>query len=82
MVLFPRKFILGCLNKFLVMAVLKSKDADFLAVYPSINNLVIKIAVNKEVIIPINKVVANPLIGPEPNTNNMIAVKSCSNVSI
>ena len=33
------------------------------------------IAVNKEVIIPINNVVAKPLIGPDPKTNNMIAVK-------
>ena len=32
-------------------------------------------AVNKEVTIPINKVVAKPLIGPDPNTNKMIAVK-------
>ena len=31
-----------------------------------INSLEIKIAVNKEVIIPINNVVANPLIGPFP----------------
>ena len=53
---------------------LKSKEAAFLEIYPSIRSLVIKIAVNKEVIIPINKVVANPLIGPEPNTNNIIAV--------
>ena len=32
------------------------------------------IAVNKEVAIPINRVVAKPLIGPEPNTNNIKAV--------
>ena len=31
-----------------------------------INNLEIKIAVNNEVIIPINRVVAKPLIGPVP----------------
>ena len=30
---------------------------------------------NKEVIIPINNVVAKPLIGPEPKTNKIIAVK-------
>ena len=32
-------------------------------------------AVKSDVIIPINKVVANPLMGPEPNINKMIAVK-------
>ena len=32
----------------------------------SINNLVINIAVNRDVAIPISKVVAKPLIGPEP----------------
>ena len=34
-----------------------------------------KIAVNKEVPIPINKVVANPLIGPVPKTKRIKAVK-------
>ena len=33
-----------------------------------------KIAVNKEVKIPIKRVVANPLIGPDPNTYNINAV--------
>ena len=41
----------------------------------SINNRVIKMAVNKEVAIPINKVVAKPLIGPVPNTKRINAVK-------
>ena len=41
----------------------------------SISNLEIKIAVNNEVKIPINKVVANPLIGPDPNTYNINAVR-------
>ena len=40
----------------------------------SINNLEIKIAVNKEVKIPIKRVVANPLIGPVPNTYKIKAV--------
>ena len=34
-----------------------------------------KIAVKSEVRIPINKVVANPLIGPEPNINSITAVR-------
>ena len=34
-----------------------------------------KIAVNNDVKIPMIKVVANPLIGPVPNTNKIIAVK-------
>ena len=37
--------------------------------------LVMNIAVNKEVPIPINKVVANPLMGPVPKTNKISAVK-------
>ena len=41
----------------------------------SINNLVIKIAVNKDVAIPISKVVAKPLIGPEPKIYNTSAVR-------
>ena len=35
----------------------------------------INIAVNNEVAIPINKVVANPLIGPVPNRKRIKAVK-------
>ena len=35
----------------------------------------IKIAVNNEVAIPINRVVANPLIGPVPNKNKINAVR-------
>ena len=41
----------------------------------SIKNLVIKIAVNKDVAIPINRVVAKPLIGPVPKTKRINAVK-------
>ena len=41
----------------------------------STNILVMKIAVNKEVAIPISNVVANPLIGPEPKTKRINAVK-------
>ena len=33
-----------------------------------------KIAVKRDVAIPINRVVANPLIGPEPKINRMRAV--------
>ena len=43
-------------------------------VVPSINSLVIKIAVNKDVPIPIIKVSANPLMGPVPNTYSIIPV--------
>ena len=39
------------------------------------NSLVMKIAVNKDVIIPINSVVAKPLIGPVPKVYNIKAVK-------
>ena len=39
-----------------------------------INNLEIKIAVNNEVIIPINRVVAKPLIGPVPKVYKINAV--------
>ena len=41
----------------------------------SIKSRVMKIAVKREVAIPINKVVANPLIGPVPNTNKIKAVR-------
>ena len=63
------------LNKFLVIPVENCKSLPFLEMYQSTNNLVINIAVNKEVTIPINKVVAKPLMGPEPNIKSMIAVK-------
>jgi hypothetical protein len=49
---------------------------DFLFTLQSKINLVIKIEVNNEVPIPINKVVANPLIGPVPKTNKIKAVKA------
>ena len=41
----------------------------------SIRILVIKIAVNNEVPIPIRSVVANPLMGPVPKINKINAVK-------
>ena len=40
----------------------------------SIKKRVIKMAVKSEVAIPINKVVANPLMGPVPNTKRINAV--------
>ena len=46
-----------------------------LAKRPSTSNLVTKIAVDKEVAIPIRSVVANPLIGPVPNANKINAVR-------
>ena len=60
-------------NKDLVIGVEKFKilDLDNLL---STNILVINIAVNNEVAIPINKVVAKPLIGPDPNTKRIKAV--------
>ncbi len=62
------------LKRFFVIAVEKSKF-PFLFAYQSTIKRVIKIAVNKEVAIPINKVVANPLIGPVPKMNKIKAVK-------
>ena len=41
----------------------------------SIKILAIKIEVNKDVTIPINNVVAKPLIGPEPKINNTAPVR-------
>ena len=58
----------------LVNAVEKSNFPP-LFTYQSINNLVINIAVNNDVKIPMINVVAKPLIGPVPNTNNIKAVK-------
>ena len=66
----PKKSMLIFWNNPLVILVVKSRDFPFFP-YPSINTRVIKIAVNKEVAIPINKVVAKPLIGPVPNNNNI-----------
>ena len=40
-----------------------------------INSLDMKIAVNNDVIIPINNVVAKPLIGPVPKVYSINAVK-------
>ena len=45
-----------------------------LFILAEIINLVINIAQNKEVIIPIINVVANPLIGPVPNEKRIIPV--------
>ena len=47
---------------------------DFL-LRASINNLVMNIAENREVAIPISNVVAKPLIGPVPKIKSIIAVK-------
>jgi hypothetical protein len=47
----------------------------FLAMFLSIKILAIKIEVNNDVIIPINNVVAEPFIGPEPNMNNTAPIK-------
>ena len=71
---FFKNSILMFLNKFFVIPVENSNFPPRLA-YQSINNLVMKIAVNKEVAIPINKVVAKPLIGPVPKMNKINAVK-------
>ena len=50
-------------------------DIDLpLFILAEIINLVINIAQNKEVIIPIINVVANPLIGPVPNEKRIIPV--------
>ena len=65
--------IVKFLNKFFVDLVENSKLFPLL-ILASTNILVINIAVNKEVAIPIKSVVAKPLIGPEPNTNNIKAV--------
>ena len=71
---FLKKLIFTFLKRPLVIAVEKS-NLPPLFTYQSINNLVIKIAVNNDVTIPIIKVVAKPLIGPVPKTNNINAVK-------
>ena len=63
------------LNQFLVKLVEKARLLPFLLRYPSINKRVTKMAVNKEVAIPIIKVVANPLIGPDPKAKRINAVK-------
>src|SRR5690606_21675856 len=73
--LFCRNWILVLVNRFLVTEVEQGKDLPSF-VYHSINSLVIKIAVNKDVAIPINKVVANPLIGPVPKIKRMIPVRA------
>ena len=60
-----KKSIFKFLNKPLVNGVEKL-SLDPLLTSQLISSLEIKIAVNKEVIIPIKRVVANPLIGPRP----------------
>ena len=62
------------LNKSFVDLVEKDSFPD-LNTLLSIRSLVINIAVNKDVAIPINKVVAKPLIGPVPNIYNTSAVR-------
>ena len=61
------------LNKFFVKGV---ENSNFFPdeIYHSTSILVIKIAVNNEVNIPINNVVANPLIGPVPKIKRTRAV--------
>ena len=72
--LLDKKLIERFLNKFLVSDDEKAKSLlDEICL--STNILVIKIAVNKDVIIPISSVVAKPLIGPEPNINRISAVR-------
>ena len=61
-----KKSIFKFLNKPLVNGVEKL-SLDPLLTSQLISSLEIKIAVNNEVIIPIKRVVANPLIGPVPN---------------
>ena len=64
--LFERKLIFKFLNKIFVIE--EEKDNSLLEVIClSTSILVIKIAVNNDVNIPINNVVAKPLIGPVPN---------------
>ena len=57
------------------MILVENETTFFFTDLLSIKNLVINIAVNKEVAIPINKVVAKPLIGPVPKINKINAVK-------
>lgn len=47
----------------------------FLLMFQSMKILAMKIEVNNEVTIPINNVVAKPLIGPEPKINNTLLLK-------
>ena len=70
---FLRKLILIERNRPLVIRVENSNFPPRLKCQ-SINNLEIKIAVNKEVKIPIRRVVANPLIGPDQKTYKIKAV--------
>ena len=71
--LFPKNLIFKLLNKSFVDFVEKDNFPD-LNTLLSINNLVIKIAVNKDVAIPISNVVAKPLIGPVPKIYKTSAV--------
>ena len=71
--LFIKNDTFKLLSKFFVKEVEKSNFLDF-EIWFSTSILVIKIAVNKEVIIPIKRVVANPLIGPVPKINSTNAV--------
>ena len=61
-----KKSIFKFLNKPLVNGVEKL-SLDPVLTSQLISSLEIKIAVNNEVIIPIKRVVAKPLIGPVPN---------------
>src|SRR6056300_903461 len=72
--LFFKKLKFTLVKRFLVKAVSKETSLPF-RVLPFIKIRVMKIAVNKEVAIPMIKVVAKPLMGPVPNTNRIKAVK-------
>ena len=65
--------ILKLLNKFLVLFVPNTTVFPF-DIFESIKILVIKIAVNSEVAIPIKRVVAKPFMGPVPKINKINAV--------
>ena len=72
-VYFCKKLMLMLVNKDCVNRVPKATDFPF-SFRASIKKRVIKMAVKSEVPIPINKVVANPLMGPVPNTKRINAV--------
>ena len=74
MILFCRNFIEIFWNKDLVGGVENEIFLPF-SLLISTNNRVIKIAVNKEVAIPIKRVVAKPLIGPVPKIKRINAVR-------
>ena len=70
-----KKSKLNPVNQFLDQLFTKVKFSLFFTALSN-NILVIKIEVNKEVAIPISKVVAKPLMGPVPNINKIAPVKT------